>query len=202
MTPPRYRAFETPVGTFVLAAKGGLLAAESLDRLARDRVQAARPDVIAERPPGAGHIALVRGGQRRQRRVASQPLVILGQDAIDLRLLQHHLRNKDVVRVGGAPPRKIAAVGAIPRQQRAAEALSDGRLRQRGGGHRPHIIPELACARWIGHAWLERNGPVWSQRQVLKLPTRANRGVSPRTDPSMHSGSPLSRGMNSSGVDE
>ena len=66
-------------------------------------------------------VAFVGGRKRRERRVAIQPLVILGQHAVDLRLLQHHLRHEDVIRVAGAAPRQIAAVGAIPRQQSSGE---------------------------------------------------------------------------------
>ncbi len=96
---------------------GGQLAAVTLDRLACDRMKPARPDVVAERPPRVRDVALVRGRERRERRVAIQPLVVLGQHAVHLRLLQHHFRDEDVVRIAGAAPGQIPAVGAIPRQQ-------------------------------------------------------------------------------------
>ena len=51
-----------------------------------------------------------RCGERLERRILAEPLVILRQHAIDLRLLQHHLGDEDVVRVGRAAPGKIASV--------------------------------------------------------------------------------------------
>ena len=80
----------------------GQLAAVARHRLARDRVQPPRPDVVAERPPRRADVLLGRRGERLERRVLLEPLVVLRQHAIDLRLLQHHLRHEDVVRVVGA----------------------------------------------------------------------------------------------------
>ena len=105
------------------------LAAVALDRLARDGVQPARPDVVAERPPRLGDVGFRRVGERLQARILLQPLVVFGQHAIDLRLLQHDLGDEDVVRVAGVPPRQVAAVRAIPLEQPAPEPLSIGRNR-------------------------------------------------------------------------
>ncbi len=58
--------------------------------------------------------SLGRRRQRLERRIAAQPLVILRQHAIDLRLLQHHLGHEDVVRVARLPPRQVAAVPPVP----------------------------------------------------------------------------------------
>src|SRR5687768_1799488 len=64
---------------------GGELAAVPGNRFARDRMEAPRPDVVAERPPGRGDVILARPGQRFERGVLLQPLVILRHYAIDLR---------------------------------------------------------------------------------------------------------------------
>ena len=47
-----------------------------------------------------------------------------GSDAIDLRLLEHHLRNEYVIRIVGVPPRKVTPVLAVPGEKRAAEPLA------------------------------------------------------------------------------
>ena len=94
------------------------LAVVSRDRLAGDCVQPARPDVVAERPPCGRNVHFGCSGERFERRIFLEPLVIFRQDPIDLRLLQHDLRDQDVVRVGGVAPRKVAAVSL--RTRRAA----------------------------------------------------------------------------------
>jgi cob(I)alamin adenosyltransferase len=76
-----------------------------------------RPHVVAERPPRLGHFVNRRIGQAPERRVLFEPFVVLRQYAIDLGLLEHHLGDEDVVRVGGPPPRQVAAVRAVPRKE-------------------------------------------------------------------------------------
>ena len=110
---------------------GGQLAAVSGDRLARDRLQPLRADVVAERVPGVGHLLLGCGRERFERRVLVEPLGVLRQHAIDLRLLQHDLGDEDVVRIAGLSPRQIAPVAAVPRQQPVAKSAAIGRHRQR-----------------------------------------------------------------------
>jgi hypothetical protein len=107
------------------------IAAVTLDRLARDGVQPARADVVAERTPRFGHVVFRRRRQRVKARILLQPLVVLGQHAIDLRLLEHDFRDEDVVRIARAAPRKIAAVSPIPLEQAASKPLSRQRRRRR-----------------------------------------------------------------------
>ena len=116
------------------------LAAVARDRLARDRLQAARPDVVAERVPGRRHVALGRRGQRIERRVLLEPLGVLRQHAVDLRLLQHDLRDEDVVRVGrcGAtgrsrPCRRYQASSRVPEPAALGGAGSGAGGSGRGG---------------------------------------------------------------------
>jgi cob(I)alamin adenosyltransferase len=58
--------------------------------------------------------------------------VILGKDPIDLRLLEHHFRDEDVIRVVGPPPREVAPVGAVPCKQPRPESSSLRGIRQFG----------------------------------------------------------------------
>src|SRR5438105_1077375 len=94
-----------------------------------------RPDVVAKRPPCFSDIVFGRGSERFERGILAEPLVILRQDAIDLRLLQHHLRHEDVIRVARAAPREVPAVAAIPSKQRPPETLTGLRRRQGSSGH-------------------------------------------------------------------
>lgn len=72
--------------------------------LAGNRLQATRPDVVAERIPRADHVGFGRRRKGLERWIAVEPLAVLGQNAVHLRLLQHHFRDKDVVRVAGLAP--------------------------------------------------------------------------------------------------
>src|SRR5260221_5291632 len=100
------------------------LAAVALDRLACDRVEPLRADVVTERPPGLGDVGLRRIRQRAQARIFVQPLPVLREDAVDLRLLQHDFGHEDVVRVAGVPPRQIAPVRPVPLEEPAPEPLT------------------------------------------------------------------------------
>jgi len=111
------------------------LSAVSAHRLSRNRVQSAWTDVVAERPPRGGHIGLRRRGEGFHGRVLAKPLVVLRQYPIDLRLLQHHLRDEDVVRVGGLPPREIASIPPVPVEQPPPEPLAGRRNRHGRLGH-------------------------------------------------------------------
>src|SRR5215831_20746799 len=53
-----------------------------------DALEALRPDVVAEGIPGLRHILLGSGGERLERRILLEPLRVLWQHPIDLRLLK------------------------------------------------------------------------------------------------------------------
>ena len=99
------------------------LPAIALDRLSSDAVKSPRPDVVAERSPGCRHVGFGGGGQHFERRIFFQPLGVLRQHALDLRLLQHDLGHEDVVGIRSLSPRKVASVASIPCQQSSSEAL-------------------------------------------------------------------------------
>ena len=94
-------------------------------------MQPTRADVVTERTPRRRDVGFGRIGESLKRRVLSEPLRIFGEYAVNLRLLQHHLRHEDVVRIGGFAPGKIATIGAIPREKAAAEPLPAGWGRKR-----------------------------------------------------------------------
>ena len=111
-------------------AIGGQPAAIAFHGFARDGVQPAWADVVAKRPPRLRDVVFGGGGQRLERRVLAKPFVIFRQDAIDLRLLQHHFGDEDVIRVARPAPGKVAAVAVVPAKKRAAEALTRGGSRK------------------------------------------------------------------------
>jgi hypothetical protein len=119
-------ALERPERCFVARE----FAAVPFDRLAGDRVQSARTDVVAERTPCRRDVRFRRGRKRLERRVLLEPLVILGQHAIDLRLLKHHLGYQDAVRVARLSPGQVPAVASIPIEKPPSELLPRSRRRQ------------------------------------------------------------------------
>jgi hypothetical protein len=84
-----------------------------------------RPDVVAEGIPEAPDVAGARAGQARKARIAREELVILRDDAFDLCLLEHDLGYKDVIGIGGAPPRQVATMRGVPASQSLLKAPSD-----------------------------------------------------------------------------
>ncbi len=109
-------------------------------RLARDPVQVERADVVPERVPEAPDVVGRRARQGLERRVAFEELVVFGHDPLHLRLLEHDLRDEDVVRVPGAAPRQVAPVAAVPLQQAAAEARAGPGIGRGGGRHGGHCV--------------------------------------------------------------
>ena len=73
--------------------------------------------VVAEALPGADHLRRGRRGKRLHGRPALEPREIARRDALDLGLLEHHLRNEDRVRIPRPAPRQVAAVVREPCEQ-------------------------------------------------------------------------------------
>src|SRR5712691_655289 len=112
------------------------------DGFPRDAVKIGRAAVVAERAPCLGHFGRAGAGQVFDGRVARQELVVLGDDAIDLGLLEHHLGNKDAVRLAGAAPGQIAAVTRVPGEQPPVETT---RHRPIGELHAGHCVTMGSC---------------------------------------------------------
>src|SRR5687768_16393943 len=59
--------------------------------------------------------------------IAAEELVVLGNDPLHLRLLQHDLRDEDVIGIAGLAPGQGTPVPRVPRQQPALEAAAQSR---------------------------------------------------------------------------
>jgi len=81
--------------------------------------------VVAEPLPFTDHVRRRRCRERCHCRPPFQPGEITRNHALDLRLLQHHLRDEDRVRVLRPPPWQVASVLCKPGEQ--------------GGLHRPGL---------------------------------------------------------------
>src|SRR3989338_6447258 len=84
------------------------------DRGLRNLTQADRPNVIAQGVPQFLHLAERGLRERLHAGIALEKLFIFRRDAVHLRLLEHDLRDEDLVRIARPPPREIALVVRIP----------------------------------------------------------------------------------------
>ena len=83
----------------------------------RGPMQVERAPVVAEPLPLPDHVGGRRGRERSRRRPPLEPGEVARHDALDLRLLEHHLGDEDRVRIARPPPRQVATGSAEPRQQ-------------------------------------------------------------------------------------
>src|SRR5205823_6491237 len=67
--------------------------------------------------PQRQHVVFGRGGQRFHGGEAIEKAVVIRQDCLGARLLQHDLGDPDPVRIGGGPPRKLAMPPAVPPEE-------------------------------------------------------------------------------------
>ena len=84
----------------------------------RGAVQVAHPAVIAQSLPQLEIDLLRHLGQRAHIRAGRQKPLIIRDDRLHPRLLEHDLGQPDAVRVAGAPPRQVAVPGIVPGEQR------------------------------------------------------------------------------------
>ncbi len=84
----------------------------------RGSLQVEGAAIIAQPGPGPDHVARRCRCQGFERWELRQKRMILWDDPIDLRLLQHDLGNQDVVWVAGPTPGKIAGMCGVPFEQR------------------------------------------------------------------------------------
>ena len=88
----------------------------------RRLVQIARACVVAKPGPGGEHIVQRRIGQRFHIRPERKEFAVVTRDRLHRRLLQHDLRQPDMIGIGAAAlrraPRQGAAVDVVPGEQR------------------------------------------------------------------------------------
>ena len=111
--------------------------------------QVVGPAVVARRParrgggsaprrlyPSPCHSRITSAGEAAAsastRRPALEPGEVARDDALDLRLLQHHLADEDRVRVARAPPREVAPVRREPLEQQLLHACEGTRVIEHG----------------------------------------------------------------------
>ena len=104
----------------------------ALHDLFREGVEIARAPVIAEPLPRLADLGGARLGEVDQLRPAGQEPAVEQFHPAHLGLLQHHLRDQDVVRVPGAPPGEIAPVPAEPAEEAGAEGGEGAGVRGAG----------------------------------------------------------------------
>jgi hypothetical protein len=80
----------------------------------RQFVQSHRPVVVSHSLPCDDDVSLLCRCQVADGRETAEELRVLEQDTLDLRLLKHHLGDKDAVSVGDVAPRKRSSVGGVP----------------------------------------------------------------------------------------
>src|SRR5690606_15950150 len=74
-----------------------------------------------------------------QRREASHPALVVRNDGLDARLLEHDLRDPDAVGVRLAAPRQVAAAGVVEGEEAVAQCIDEVgchlRDRERSGAY-------------------------------------------------------------------
>ena len=89
----------------------------------RNRVQIARPRIIAQALPRVEDVTFRSPSQRGEIRETPEPLIIIRDNRGNLRLLEHDLGHENGVGVASLAPRKNAAVLVIPIRQRRLELI-------------------------------------------------------------------------------
>lgn len=79
----------------------------------RAAVEVPRARVVAEAGPRGEHVVERRRRERTHRRELGHPALPVRDHGGDARLLEHHLRHPDRVRVARAPPRQVALHAAV-----------------------------------------------------------------------------------------
>src|SRR5689334_13612083 len=88
-----------------------------------------------------------------ERRESLEKALVVVNNAGNLRLLEHELRDENAIWIASAPPREVAAVRAKPCAQLAAERRSSlGRDRRDSRFSLPGWSPHASarCPDWIG----------------------------------------------------
>ena len=88
----------------------------------RGEAQIARARVVAEAAPQREHVVFGGGGQGCDRGEAFEEALVVRDDRLGARLLQHDLADPDAVRIARVAPGKIAMAAGVPGEQQAADA--------------------------------------------------------------------------------
>ena len=96
---------------------------------ARRAVQAERAPVVAEPLPLADHLRRRRRPRAPRASASARASEPARDDALDLRLLQHHLADEDRVRIARPAPGQIAAVFRVPRREELVHGREPSRAR-------------------------------------------------------------------------
>src|SRR5262245_8596212 len=118
----------------------GETAAVAGDGLPRDRVEANRTDVVAEWVPEAPYGVDGRCGEALDGRVVAQELAILRHDPVDLRLLEHDLRDEHAVRLERGALGLVAVVLGVLREQSSLNTLYRRARWQSSGAKSSRIV--------------------------------------------------------------
>ncbi len=94
---------------------------------------------------GRGPLASGRLGERTHRRQRAEETLVIREDRLDSRLLEHGLAHPDGIGIGGPSPRQIAPLALIPFEQARPEPLArPGALRPSGWrlriSHASHVV--------------------------------------------------------------
>src|SRR5262249_10688394 len=143
------------------------------DDLLRSAPQIAGARVIAEPRPGGQDIVLGRAGQRLHSREALQKALIVGDDGLGARLLEHDLAHPDAIGIGSGAPGKIAMTFSVPVEEEMGEAHSMTRS---------HSATTSKSSASTSHAWnsgfkgckvicscTHWSSPVWRLTLVYRL---------------------------------
>jgi len=93
----------------------------------RATVQVPRAAVVAKAGPLAENLAELSSGERSERREPPEKPPVRGQNAGDLRLLQHHLADENAVRIARVAPGKVAAGPPVPGEDAPTKRRRKGR---------------------------------------------------------------------------
>jgi hypothetical protein len=92
-----------------------------LDRFTGNAMKAFWPNVVAQWIPNLFDLIDRRQSQFLQTWIAIEELKVLGNHTVDLRLLEHHFGDENVVGIGCFSPGEIAAMAGVPPQQALLE---------------------------------------------------------------------------------
>ena len=93
-------------------------------QVARALPQAHGASIVPEPKPCTDDIGNTCAGERVERWKTRKKFFVLGNDAINLRLLQHDLGDQNAVGITRAPPRQIAFMAPVKTEHCGTEGLS------------------------------------------------------------------------------